>query len=165
MVRRLVAAIAVASVVLLAPTAAYAAYPAPGDALNCSATTVQTGATFTCTIGGPVGAIAVLQVTTSGADATIAGTTSSTKLIDATNVASYSITAPGTAGIIGVSALIDGTSVDTAVIQVVARGASLAATGSPIGTLAVTAALLLVGGAGFFAAGAARRRRVWESVN
>ena len=94
MIVKTIASAALAGALVLVPAAgAFAAYPAPGDSLNCSASAVTSGSAFSCTIGGDNGLPATLTVTTSGDNATIAGAVSLTKTI-ASNVASFSVTAP-----------------------------------------------------------------------
>lgn len=155
MIARTFASVALAGAVVLAPTAAFAeTYPAPEDALTCSATVVDQGQTFDCTVEGPNGASAQLQTTTSGDDATIAGTVTSAPKTIVNNVAEFTVTAPGTAGVIGISAIINGEAVDTASINVAAPAGGgngdddeLARTGFENAGLAIGAGILLVAGA------------------
>lgn len=152
MIARTFASVALAGAVVLAPTAAFAeTYPAPEDALTCSATVVDQGQTFDCTVEGPNGASAQLQTTTSGDDATIAGTVTSAPKTIVNNVAEFTVTAPGTAGVIGISAIINGEAIDTASVDVVAADAAaddeLSSTGFENAGLAIGAGVLLVAGA------------------
>lgn len=152
MIARTFASVALAGAVVLAPTAAFAeTYPAPDDALTCSATVVDQGQTFDCTVEGPNGASAQLQTTTSGDDATIAGTVTSAPKTIVNNVAEFTVTAPGTAGVIGISAIINGEAVDTASVSVAAATGGtdeeLSGTGFENAGLAIGAGVLLVAGA------------------
>jgi hypothetical protein len=122
MIRRSVVAVAAAGVLVLAtglPGAATVAYPAPEDSLTCAAAQVPAGEVLECTIGGPDGASAQLQTTFAGEDAAIAGTVTSAAKTIAGNIASFTVTAPSTEGIIGVTGIIDGQAVDTASVEVV----------------------------------------------
>ena len=157
MIARTFASVALAGAVVLAPTAAFAeTYPAPADSLSCSATQVEVGVEVTCTVGGPNGSEAVLQVTFPGEGTTTYGPVT---IVD--NVATFTFTAPTTVGVLGVSALIDGEAVDTATINVVAADAAaddeLSSTGFEIAGLAIGAGVLLVAGA-TTVSGAGRRR-------
>lgn len=171
MLRKTIASAALVGALVLAPAAgAFAAtspsYPAPGDSLTCSESTVPTSTNFTCTIGGEDGADATLTVTSSGANATIAGAVSSTKTI-AANVATYTVTAPTDAGTLAISSAINGVAADSTTVLVTASGTStgtaaggaLGATGVENMGLAVGAGGLLVVGAGLVLF-AARRRSV-----
>ncbi|WP_062299256.1 hypothetical protein [Demequina maris] len=156
---------ALAGAAVLAPSAAFATdYTSDESTLTCDATTVEVNETFECTIEGPDGSDAALQATTSGEDAAIAGTvTSATKTIT-DSVTDYSVTAPGTAGTIGLTAIVDGEAVDTATVQVVASSVAGAGTDSELsgtgfenaGLAAGSAVLLVAGAAGVFIG--ARRR-------
>ncbi|WP_144268108.1 hypothetical protein [Demequina sp. NBRC 110055] len=149
-----------------APTAALAAnaYPAPQDALTVNAQRVVPGGEVMVSVGGPAGSEAQVQVTSSGEDATIAGTvTSAVKVIqsDATPVM-FTVTVPSASGTVGVTALLDGVAVDTATISVVSEAAAaasddLSVTGPEVVGIAVAAIVLVGGGAAI--AIAARRRR------
>ena len=170
MIRRTIAAVALAGAVALAPTAAMAAgtYPAPADSLKCSKTVTVISTTVDCTIGGPNGAAAQLQTTFAGGDATIAGTVTSAPKTIVGNVASFTITAPGVVGTIGITGIIDGKAVDTAKVDVVTSlggsgtGDGLATTGFENTGLAIGAgALLVVGAATVFVA--ARRRQAQDA--
>lgn len=137
---------------------AVAAYPAPDAALACSATTVAVNTTYTCTVGGPNGATAVLTATTTGADAAIAGAVSATKTIGASNVATFTVTAPAAAGTVTMSATVDRVATNTVPVAVTAAS-GLALTGSDDTGLAIAAGGLLFVGAGAVVFAAARRRR------
>ena len=143
------ASAAFACVLVVAPAAgAFAgpAYPAPENSLACSTATVVNGGTFTCTVGGEEGAEATLSVTTSGADAAIRGTVALTKTIGATNVATFTVTAPPTAGAIAIAAALDGVAVDST--TVVASASGLASTGADSSGLGIAAGGLVLMGAG-----------------
>lgn len=162
---RTVTAIAIAGALALAPTAAQAVgtYPAPGDSLTCSTTQTPVSTVFTCTIEGPNDAAAQLQTTFSGGDATIAGTVTSAAKTIVDNEATFTVTAPGTTGVIGITGIIDGSAVDTASVEVVAEagtGGSLSGTGFENAGLALGAGALLVGGAAAIVVAARRRQRV-----
>jgi hypothetical protein len=155
MIRRTLAIGALAAVAVAAPTAAVATtYPAPEDALTCSATQVQPGGSFTCEIGGPDGASAQLQATTSGANASIAGTVTSEAKTISGGSASFTVTVPGEEGTVGLTALIDGEAVDTSSVVVAEE---LSSTGFENMGLAIGAGALLVAGAGAVVIGARRR--------
>ena len=165
MIARTLAATALAGAAVLVPTAAFAeTYPAPADSLTCSAAQVAPGSTFSCVFGGPNGAEAQLQATTSGDNATIAGTVTSEVKTIADNTASFTVTAPATAGTIGVTAIIDGAAADTAAVAVVsgtgtASGSDeeLSSTGFENAGLAAGAGALLVAGAATVYVAARRR--------
>ncbi|WP_430868331.1 hypothetical protein [Demequina aurantiaca] len=168
MIRRTIALLALAFAAALAPIAAQASqsYPAPEDALTCSSAQVAPGTPFSCQVGGENGAQAQLQTTTSGDDATIAGTVTSEVKVIANNVAKFTVTPADVEGEIGVTAIINGVAVDTAVIVVAATGTGgasegggdgLAGTGFENGGLAVGAGVLLVLGAGAVLLAARRR--------
>ena len=55
MMKKYLAAVVLAGVVALVPTAAQAAYPAPEGELTCTSATVYVTTTFTCTIASPAG--------------------------------------------------------------------------------------------------------------
>jgi LPXTG-motif cell wall-anchored protein len=140
------------------------AYPAPDAALACSATTFVPASAFTCTVGGPVDATVVFTVTTTGVDAVIAGAQSSTKTIGASNVATFTVTAPAGAGNISVSATVNKAATNTKFTVFAADPASgltsgLARTGADNSGLAIAAGGLLFVGAGAVVFAAARRRR------
>jgi len=164
MIARTVVTAALAGAVVLAPTAALAdveEYPDAADSLTCDASQVEVTNTVDCTVGAANGAQAALQVTTSGEDASIAGTVTSAEKTVADNVATFTITAPSTTGTMGVTALIDGVAADTASIEVVASSAStddeLAGTGFENAGLAAGAGVLLVAGAATVFVAARRR--------
>ncbi|NYI40390.1 LPXTG cell wall anchor domain-containing protein [Demequina lutea] len=140
MLGKTLASAAFACVLIVAPAAgAFAGptYPASDKSLACSSANVVNGGTFTCTVGGAEGSKATLGVTTSGADAAIRGTVSLTKTIDATHVATFTVTAPSTAGAIAISAAIDGVAADST--TVVASASGLAATGADKSGLGIAA--------------------------
>ncbi len=168
MLKRILASAALAALITLGgASAASAAYPAPADSLSCDSTTVAPNETFNCSIEGPNGADATLVVTTTIEDATIAGTTSLTKII-ASNVAVFTVTMPANPGQVTLSALIDGVPVDTAVVTVAAvSGAAgsdgLATTGSDNLGMGLVAVTMLIAGAGALAIAARRKSAQYSS--
>ncbi len=141
-------------------------YPPSEDALTVTSQQVAPGGTVQVSVGGPAGSEAQVQVTSSGEDASIAGTvTSAVKVIEAdTTPAQFTVTVPTASGTIGVTALLDGIAVDTATITVVTEAAAqqaeddaLSLTGPEVAGIAVAAVALLGGGAAI--AIVARRRR------
>ena len=166
MIRKTLAAAGIAGALVMAPTAAFAVgtYPAPADALTCSTTQTPVSTVFNCTIEGPNGSAAQLQTTFSGGDATIAGTVTSAEKTIAANEANFTVTAPGTTGVIGITGIIDGVAIDTASVDVIAETStggdgSLSGTGFENAGLAVGAGVLLVGGAAAIAVAARRRQK------
>lgn len=157
MIARTLAATALAGALVLAPTAALAAgsYPGPEDSLKCSVAQIPVSKTFTCTVGAPNGATVEIHVTVPGAGTTIYGPVTVTN-----NKAVFTITAPNTVGVLGVSAVINGEAVDTASIDVVAESTDggLAGTGFENAGLAVGAGVLLVVGATTVFVAARRRQ-------
>lgn len=149
MLGKTLASAALACALIVAPAAgAFAgpAYPAPENSLVCSVATVVIGGTFTCTVGGKEGSDATLGVTTSGPDAAIRGTVSLTKTIGATNAATFTVTAPSTAGTIAIAAALNGVAVDST--TVVASASGLATTGTDSSGLGIAAGGLVLMGAG-----------------
>lgn len=161
MIRRTLAVGALTLVASAVPAVAFAgSYPAPQDSLSCSASQVLPGGTLTCAIGGPEGSSAQLQVTTSGANASIAGTVTSEQKVITDGSATFTVTAPDESGTLGLTALIDGVAVDTSTAIAAAAGEELSATGFQSTGLAIGAGALLVAGAGAVVIGARRRARV-----
>lgn len=173
LLKSLTSVVVSAAVVLASAGGAFAStspsYPAPGDSLTCSKSTVPTSTIFSCTIGGADGADATLTVTSSGANAFLAGAVSSTKTI-ASNVATFSVTAPTDAGTLAISSAINGVAADTTTVLVTAggtiiafsgpgNGRGLALTGTESTGLALGAAGLLVVGAGVVVFAARRRTK------
>ncbi|WP_062465152.1 hypothetical protein [Demequina soli] len=172
MLTRTFAAATLAGVVALAPTAAMAAdkYPAPANSLMCTKTTVKVGESLKCTIGGPNGHRGRLQVTSSGANVSIAGTVTSADKVFENNLVSFDVTVPEDAGTISIAAIIDGERVDEASVAVVAAtdagatgstGSStdaLSGTGFENAGLAAGAGVLLVAGAATVFVAARRRQ-------
>ncbi len=162
MLKKTITAVALAgalTVVAAGAAGAAPAYPAPDAALSCSVATTPVDSTYTCTVGGPDGATAVLSATTSGDNAAIAGTVSSTKTI-ASNVATYTVTAPSAAGQVGMSATVGGVPTNTTNVAVTAAAGALATTGADNAGLALGAGALLVAGAGAVVVAARRRSSV-----
>ncbi|MFW2512338.1 LPXTG cell wall anchor domain-containing protein [Demequina sp. SO4-13] len=168
-VRALLAGAATAAVLALGTaTGANATYPAPEDSLQLETSVVEAGASFNVTISGPNGSDATLSITTDGADASIAGTVSLTKLIE-NNAANFTVTLPeGVSGEVTITAALDGEVVDSSTVTITdgdsavgggttADGDSLAATGADNMGLAVAAGGLLVAGAAALAIGARRK--------
>ena len=138
MMGKTLASAALACALIVAPAAgafAGATYPAPENSLACSTATVINGGTFTCTVGGK-----------EGSDAAIRGTVSLTKTIGATNVATFTVTAPSVAGTIAIAAALDGVAVDST--TVVASASGLATTGADNSGLGIAAGGLVLMGAG-----------------
>ncbi len=103
MFARTLAATALAGALVFAPAAAMAAppYPAPENALGCSVAQIPVNGTFTCTVGADNGAIVELHVTVPGAGTKTYGP------VTVTNYkATFTITAPGSVGVMGISAVI-----------------------------------------------------------
>jgi LPXTG-motif cell wall-anchored protein len=148
MIRRYLAVAVIGGALALAPVAAFAAYPAPSAALNCLSTTVTVNTVFTCTIGGPNGANAVLTATTSGANPSIAGVVSLTKVIGAPEVATFTVTAPASALTIAFTGTVGGVPTNGASVVVTTGSGTLASTGAANINVAIGAgALLVLGGA------------------
>lgn len=160
MIRRYLAVAVLAGAVALAPMTAFAAsYPAPGSALTCSQTTVTESTVFTCTIQGPTGDNATLTATTSGANASIAGAVSLTKIIGVSNSAVFSVTAPASALTIGFTGTVGAAATNPAAVIVTARSGSLASTGAANMDIAIGAAALLILGGAALVIGARRRNK------
>ncbi|WP_062465398.1 hypothetical protein [Demequina soli] len=133
--------------------------------MGCTVTTVAAGGSFSCTITGPEGSKAQLQVTTPGGNAAIKGTvTSAAKTIRSAG-ARFDVTVPETvSGNVSVTAIVDGEAVSSARITSVRTvsavsevrapadagapsGSTLSATGFDGGAMALGAGFLLVAGA------------------
>lgn len=160
----------------LSTTAASATYPAPEGSLACSVSQIEPNSTFSCDVYAEDGAQAQLQVTTSGADATIAGTVTSAAKVVTDGSASFDVTVPEDAGTVGITAIVDGVAVDTSTVVVAedpgtpggddaagpgdgaaAGDDGLAATGFENTGLAIGAGALLILGAGAVVLTARRR--------
>jgi hypothetical protein len=146
MIRRLLAVVALAAAVALTPMAAFGAtYPAPESALTCNKTAVVVNSTFTCTIQGPAGESATLTATTAGANPSIAGTVSLTKVIPGTNAAVFTVTAPASATTIAFAGSVATAPTNGASVAV--TSVTLGATGANIGVALGAGSLLVLGGA------------------
>ena len=156
MIRRALAAIAVAGVALAVPVAASAVtYPADDATLECTATQVAPGESFECTITAEGGTEAQLQATTSGENASIAGTVTSAPKDITSGSADFTVTAPSVEGTIGLTAIVDGVVVEQTATVVVSD--QLSGTGFDSLPLAIGAGVLLVGGAAVVFVAARRR--------
>lgn len=163
MIRRVLATVAVAFAVAAVPLAAQAAdpYPAPTPTVACSATQVEINATFTCTVTGEEGKPAVLQVSSSNGDVTIAGTTTSAPKNITGGEANFTLTAPAVPSQITITATVGGVSVQTqAAVSVVDE---LSGTGFDNMGLLIGAVVLVVGGGAVVFA--TTRRRSQQKVN
>lgn len=157
MIRRSLAVALLSAAVALTPTAAFGAtYPAPESALTCNKTSVVVNSTFTCTIQGPEGENATLTATTPGANPSVAGTVSLTKVIPATNAAVFTVTAPASATTIAFAGSVATAPTNGASVAV--TSVTLGATGANMDVALGAAALLVLGG-GALAFGARRRKR------
>ncbi|MDN4490659.1 hypothetical protein QQX13_07420 [Demequina sp. SYSU T00068] len=166
MIRKTIAALALAGAIVLVPAAAQAApvtYPASEYSITCSVTQVETGRTFECTVTGPNGGTLELRVTLpNGSVLTIAPTSFTT------DSATFSLTAPSELGVLGVTAVSEGSTVGTATVDVVSTSTGttdtdgLASTGFENTGLAIGAGALLVAGAATVFV-AARRRQLQDA--
>ncbi|MDN4484179.1 hypothetical protein [Demequina lignilytica] len=164
MIRKTIAALALAGAMVLAPVAAQAApvtYPASEYTITCSVTTVAAGKTFECTVTGPNGGTLELRVTLPGGKVITVKPTSFT-----TDSATFSLTAPSELGVLGVTAVSEGSTVGTATVDVVSAStgtdSGLASTGFENTGLAIGAGALLVAGAATVFV-AARRRQMQDA--
>ncbi len=162
MITRALAAVAVAGIALAVPvTASAVTYPADDATLECSATQVAPNESFECTITAEGATEAQLQATTSGENASIAGTVTSAPKDITSGTADFTVTAPSVEGTIGLTAIVDGVAVDETATVTVA-GDSLSGTGFDSTPLAIGAGVLLVAGAAVVFV-AARRRSAQNS--
>jgi hypothetical protein len=164
MIRKTLAAVAVAGATFAVPAAAFAAptYPADTASIECSALQVPVNDTFTCTVTSPDGGTNVtLTVTASVGTPTVAAADSATKPLVGTE-AQFTVTAPGEVSDLIISADVDGNAVPGSVTVEVLDEDELSGTGFDSMPLAVGAGVLLVGGAAVVFA-AARRRSAQNS--
>jgi len=156
MIRRALAAVAVAGVALAVPvTASAVTYPADDATLECSATQVAPNESFECTITAEGGTEAQLQATTAGENASIAGTVTSAPKDITSGTADFTVTAPSVEGTIGLTAIVDGIVVDETATVIVTD--QLSVTGFDSTPLAIGAGVLLVAGAAVVFVAARRR--------
>jgi len=159
MIRKTLAAVVVAGAAFAVPVAAVAApaYPADSASIECSATQVETGQAFTCTVSSPDGGTnATLTADASTGTPTVAAADSATKALVG-GEAQFTVTAPSEVSDLIISAQIDGDAVaGTLTVEVLAEG-ELSGTGFDSMPLAIGAAVLLVGGAAVVFVAARRR--------
>jgi len=156
MIRRALAAVAVAGIALAVPvTASAVTYPADDATLECSATQVAPNESFECTITAEGATEAQLQATTSGENASIAGTVTSAPKDITSGTADFTVTAPSVEGTIGLTAIVDGVAVDETATVIVSD--QLSGTGFDSTPLAIGAGVLLVAGAAVVFVAARRR--------
>ena len=170
--RRMFAAVVVAAAVALvtAPAAQAVNYPTPETDIVCSPATIAAGGTATCVVsGGDPGDDVVCTASAALFTPTLDGvTTAVTKPAGSNGTASFVVGTPNQSiGDISMACTVDGTPVDTAIIQVAVLSGDgdndvLAFTGADNTELMVGSAVLLLAGAG--AVALAGRRRAAQRV-